>query len=136
MALPSGWQQLLLGWPWFQGEGNYPLPAYSEFLPPPRLGRRAYSAANLPNFDESDPFGWPVSEGGTRTKGESSMTKVPRSASISAAASRLPSFQPPEKGLAPIAATIAATTTTPRAAQVQRRSWLDMSTSSPLTRRE
>ncbi len=58
----SGWQQLLIGWPWFQGEGQYPLPAYSEFLPPPRLGRKPYSPVTLPNLDADDPYGWPISE--------------------------------------------------------------------------
>src|SRR5437762_2126388 len=38
-AMPTrGWKQLVAGWPWFRGEGSYPLPAYSEFMPPPRLG--------------------------------------------------------------------------------------------------
>jgi hypothetical protein len=45
MPRTSGWQQLVAGWPRFRGEGSYPLPAYSEFLPPPQLGRKHYGAA-------------------------------------------------------------------------------------------
>jgi len=33
---------LLEDFPWFAAAGRYPLAAYSEFLPPPRLGRTAY----------------------------------------------------------------------------------------------
>src|SRR5262245_9322532 len=57
----AGWPQLVDGWPWFSGNGNYPIPAYSEFLPPPRLGRKPYGA-DLGFFDQSDPRGWPVTE--------------------------------------------------------------------------
>ncbi len=38
----QGWQKLLAGYPWFAGEGNYPIAAYSEYMPPPRVGRKAY----------------------------------------------------------------------------------------------
>jgi hypothetical protein len=58
----SAWKTLLAGWPWFQGEGSYPLAAYSEFMPPPRLGRKAYSPVNLPLFAGTDKHGWPVTE--------------------------------------------------------------------------
>ena len=36
---PIGWQNLMTGYPWFAGKDCYPLPAYSEFMPPPFLGR-------------------------------------------------------------------------------------------------
>jgi Peptidase family M28 len=58
----SGWKQLLAGYPWFQGEGRYPIAAYSEFMPPPRLGRKPYGSFPLPTFDEDDPWGFPVTE--------------------------------------------------------------------------
>ena len=32
-----GWLEFLEGFPWYQGENNYPLRAYSEYMPP--LGR-------------------------------------------------------------------------------------------------
>ena len=35
----SGWKQLLQGAPWFQGEGKYPIVAYSEYIPPPTAER-------------------------------------------------------------------------------------------------
>jgi hypothetical protein len=59
-----GWQQLLDGVPWYEKEGAYPIAAYSEFMPAPRLGRKAYRHAErepLPFFD-SDPCGWQVTE--------------------------------------------------------------------------
>jgi len=34
----QGWKRLLAGAPWFRGRGKYTIRAYSEFLPPPRLG--------------------------------------------------------------------------------------------------
>src|SRR5262249_6980101 len=48
----SGWKRLLAGAPWFRGPGSYPLAAYSEFMPPPRLGRKPYAHAEL----EPNPF--------------------------------------------------------------------------------
>lgn len=57
-----GWKQLLAGWPWFQGAGNYPIAAYSEFMPPPRLGRKAYGGIDHALFDDADPWGWRVTE--------------------------------------------------------------------------
>ena len=62
MAPLSGWNRLLAGWPWFHGQGNYPIPAYSEFLPPPRLGRKPYSLVDWPPRPKEDPHGWPVTE--------------------------------------------------------------------------
>jgi hypothetical protein len=52
--------------PWFQGEGNYPIAAYSEFIPPPRLSRKPYdwhTARGGPQpVHEADPWGWQVTE--------------------------------------------------------------------------
>jgi hypothetical protein len=58
----SGWKQLLAGFPWFQGEGSYPICAYSEFMPPPRFGLKPYGTAGRLLFDENDLFGLPVTE--------------------------------------------------------------------------
>ena len=58
----DGWKRLLAGWPWFRGEGAYPIPAYSEFMPPPRLARSPYGAAVASPLSEDDPWGWRVSE--------------------------------------------------------------------------
>jgi hypothetical protein len=58
----NGWRQLLDGHPGFTGEGRFPLPAYSEFMPPPRLGRTPYGAIDPLLFSEDDPHGWRVSE--------------------------------------------------------------------------
>jgi hypothetical protein len=57
-----GWKHLLDGWPWFQGEGNYPIAAYSEFMPPPRLIRKPYGGEDLVLHATDDPCGWPISE--------------------------------------------------------------------------
>jgi hypothetical protein len=60
----QGWHQLLDGAPWFEKEGAYPIAAYSEFMPGPRLGLKAYRHAQrepLP-FSDHDPRGWHVTE--------------------------------------------------------------------------
>ncbi len=57
-----GWKHLLAGYPWFQGAGRFPLPAYSEFMPPPRLGGSPYGAIESLIFAEDDPYGWRISE--------------------------------------------------------------------------
>src|SRR5512136_582892 len=62
MTIKLGWEHLLDGYPWFAGEGRFPLPAYSEFMPPPRLGRSPYGALDPLTFAAQDPFGWRVSE--------------------------------------------------------------------------
>jgi hypothetical protein len=62
MSSAKGWQLLLQGYPWFSGEGHFPLPAYSELMPPPHLGRAPYGAADPLVDVDGDPFGWPVSE--------------------------------------------------------------------------
>jgi hypothetical protein len=50
------------GYPWFDGEGRFPLPAYSEFMPAPRLGQRPYGEPDTSLFSEDDPFGWHIPE--------------------------------------------------------------------------
>jgi hypothetical protein len=57
-----GWRQLVADWPWQRGAGQYPIPAYSEFMPPPRLGLKPYGHWDTFTFRDDDPFGWRVSE--------------------------------------------------------------------------
>jgi hypothetical protein len=57
-----GWDTILQGWPWFTGTGHYPISAYSEFMPPPLLGRSPYGSADPLFFQKEDPWGWPVTE--------------------------------------------------------------------------
>jgi hypothetical protein len=57
-----GWKQLLEGFPWFEGEGEYPIAAYSEFMPPPRFGRKPYGTFGGLPFDDHDPWGLPITE--------------------------------------------------------------------------
>lgn len=59
---PAGWEIFMQGMPWFSGKGRFPLPAYSEFMPPPRLGPRPYAEGGPGLFADEDPFGWHVSE--------------------------------------------------------------------------
>src|SRR6516225_5997152 len=58
----SGWKQLLAGAPWFTGDGKYPIAAYSEFIPPPRLGVKPYGASGRGPLRGGDPWGWEVTE--------------------------------------------------------------------------
>jgi hypothetical protein len=59
----GGWKQLVAGVPWFQGEGSYPIPAYSEYMPAPRLGWKPYwQAHDSVLFADNDPWGWHVTE--------------------------------------------------------------------------
>src|SRR5262249_31792373 len=61
--MPSkGWKQLLAGYPWFSGDGSYPIAAYSEYMPPPRLGRKPCGQLDTLLFDENDPWGWHITE--------------------------------------------------------------------------
>ncbi|MBZ5589242.1 MAG: Zn-dependent exopeptidase M28 [Acidobacteriia bacterium] len=61
MSETVGWKVLLAGY----GEDRpktFPLPAYSEFMPPPRLGRKPYGEPDPDLFTQDDPWGWRVSE--------------------------------------------------------------------------
>lgn len=62
MENPFGWQKLLAGYPWYNCKGCYPIAAYSEFMPPPRLGRKPYGKIDHRIFQEDDPYGWKISE--------------------------------------------------------------------------
>jgi hypothetical protein len=62
--MASGWHRLIPRPDAFRGEGRYRIDAYSEFMPPPRVGWKPYGNHEPdPNlFDPADPFGWLVSE--------------------------------------------------------------------------
>jgi hypothetical protein len=57
----QGWRALVEGAPW-PGPDGCPIDAYSEFMPPPRLGRKAYGELDPLLFAEDDPWGWHVTE--------------------------------------------------------------------------
>lgn len=58
----EGWKRLVGDIRQLQKPGRFPIPAYSEFMPPPRLGLKPYGNVDPLVFDENDPWGWPVSE--------------------------------------------------------------------------
>ncbi len=58
----KGWQALLTGHPWFEHEGDFPIPAYSEFMPGPFIGIGPSAEVDPGVLDEADPFGWAISE--------------------------------------------------------------------------
>lgn len=57
-----GWRKLFQGYPWFKGQGKYPLPAYSEFMPAPRVGITLFGEIDPRIFDNKNPYGWGVPE--------------------------------------------------------------------------
>jgi len=59
----NGWFRLLEGYPWHLGENKYPLRAYSEYMPPVRIGISPYDGTiDQRVLDPSDPYGWLISE--------------------------------------------------------------------------
>jgi hypothetical protein len=59
---PDGWLRLYSDYPWFSCKGCYPITAYSEFMPPPRLGCKPYGKPDSRILNEDDPYGWNISE--------------------------------------------------------------------------
>jgi hypothetical protein len=57
-----GWKKLLSGYPWFNCDGCYPLPAYSEFMPSPMVGQKPLGEIDYELFDDNDPYGWHITE--------------------------------------------------------------------------
>jgi hypothetical protein len=59
----SAWSELLADNNWCRGAGHFPVPAYSEMLPPPWLGPKPYDGqpGNPPPL-RADDCGWNVSE--------------------------------------------------------------------------
>jgi hypothetical protein len=60
----TGWHRLIPPDDLYRGEGRYPIDAYSEFLPAPRLRWKPYLGHQTDTelFEEDDPFGWHVNE--------------------------------------------------------------------------
>ena len=56
---PKGWERLIEDCSF---GGQYEIAAYSEFMPPIRLGCRPYGGKVESFFSEQDPAGWPVTE--------------------------------------------------------------------------
>src|SRR5579859_4975512 len=59
--IKRGWDQLLSGTPSL-ADGGFPLPAYSEFMPPPRVGQSPYGTFDRLMLLEHEQLGWPVTE--------------------------------------------------------------------------
>jgi hypothetical protein len=57
-----GWKRLIVGYPWFVCDGCFQLPAYSEYMPPPRLGCTPFGEIDFSLFSNDDLHGWSVSE--------------------------------------------------------------------------
>src|SRR4051794_9119520 len=58
----SAWKKLLADADWCRGKGGFPLPAYSEYLPPPFVGVKPSGLpGGLPD-PRADEFGWNVGE--------------------------------------------------------------------------
>jgi hypothetical protein len=60
----AGWSRLIPSENCFQGPDAYRIEAYSEFMPPPRVGWKPYGTlpVNPHLFSPDDPFGWKVHE--------------------------------------------------------------------------
>ena len=57
----EGWPALFDDWSWVRGEGRFPIAAYSEFMPPPRVGQKPYGAWDVDSpFTQDDPSGWAI----------------------------------------------------------------------------
>jgi hypothetical protein len=57
-----GWEKILEGYPWFNCDGCYPITAYSEFMPAPKLGYKPYGKPDSAVLSKDDPFGWKITE--------------------------------------------------------------------------
>jgi hypothetical protein len=58
----QGWQKFTENFPWFKKENGFPLPAYSEFMPAPKVGISQLGDIDYNIFSDKDPFGWKISE--------------------------------------------------------------------------
>ncbi len=61
---PVGWSRLIPAEDTFSGADAFRIPAYSEFMPPPRVGWKPYGrvSINVHVFSPDDPFGWKIHE--------------------------------------------------------------------------
>src|SRR5664279_2183729 len=60
--VPDGWKKFLAGYPWFGCKDCYGIAAYSEFMPPPRLGYKPYGKPDDRFLRDDDLYGWRISE--------------------------------------------------------------------------
>ncbi len=58
----QGWRKLFTENRPATGKRSYPIPAYSEFMPPPRVGLHPYESRPSGLFSKQDRWGWPVTE--------------------------------------------------------------------------
>src|SRR5258708_30661491 len=60
----AGWSNLIPGADRFPGYRAFCIDAYSEYMPPPRVGWKPYGPVpvNRQLFSPDDPFGWNVHE--------------------------------------------------------------------------
>jgi len=58
----DAWKRLIADAGRFTGEGNYPIPAYSEYMPAPQIGANPYLRGGTSFFAQDDPWGWPLTE--------------------------------------------------------------------------
>src|SRR5262245_37193716 len=60
----AGWTNLIPSEDCFQGAGAFRIAAYSEYMPPPRVGWKPYGPAPISSylFSPDDPFGWKIQE--------------------------------------------------------------------------
>ncbi len=58
----QGWMHLVSDANYYGHEKKYSIPAYSEFMPAPRLLCKPYGDSVESSFSKQDPWGWPVSE--------------------------------------------------------------------------
>lgn len=58
----EGWKELVEGYPGFVEEKGFSIPAYSEFMPPPRVGLSPQKEIDPLLFSEEDPYGWHISK--------------------------------------------------------------------------
>jgi len=57
----EGWPQLFGDWSWARGEGRFPIAAYSEYMPPPRVGQKPYGLWEIESpFVRDDLWGWQI----------------------------------------------------------------------------
>ncbi len=56
-----GWERLVSDTSAFRKPGAFPVAAYSEFMPPPRMGVKPSGAFEYESpFSRDDPFGWKI----------------------------------------------------------------------------
>ena len=60
----AGWSKLIPSEDSFRAPGAFRIDAYSEYMPPPRVGWKPYGPVpvNVQLFSPDDPFGWKIHE--------------------------------------------------------------------------